>query len=70
MSGLFKGIQLNWAALTKKAYAIYMSFKNQSFYLDDTDITLGSDNLPLRRFLEKNTLNSKVITGLSKLNNI
>ena len=26
-SGLFKGAQLNWACLTKEAYAIYMSFK-------------------------------------------
>ena len=24
VSGLFKGPQLNWAALTKEAYAIYM----------------------------------------------
>ena len=27
VSGLFKGSQLNWAALTKEAYAIYMSIK-------------------------------------------
>ena len=26
-SGLFKGAQLNWACLTKEAYAIYMSIK-------------------------------------------
>ena len=25
VSGLFRGSQLNWAALTKEAYAIYMS---------------------------------------------
>ena len=25
ISGLFRGSQLNWAALTKEAYAIYMS---------------------------------------------
>ena len=27
-SGLFKGAQLNWACLTKEAYAIYMSIKS------------------------------------------
>ena len=31
-SGLFRGSQLNWAALTKEAYAIYMSVKKLSFY--------------------------------------
>ena len=30
VSGLFKGSQLNWAALTREAYAIYMSIKNRS----------------------------------------
>ena len=34
VSGLFRGSQLNWAALTKEAYAIYMSVKKLSFYLD------------------------------------
>ena len=28
MSGLFRGSQMNWACLTKEAYAIYMSIKN------------------------------------------
>ena len=27
MSGLFCGSQMNWACLTKEAYAIYMSIK-------------------------------------------
>ena len=27
MSGLFRGSQINWACLTKEAYAIYMSIK-------------------------------------------
>ena len=31
VSGLFRGSQLNWAALTKEAYAIYMSVKNLLF---------------------------------------
>ena len=60
VSGLFRGSQLNWAALTKEAYAIYMSVKKLSFYLDSARITVCSDHLPLKRFLEKNTLNAKV----------
>ena len=59
-SGLFRGSQLNWAALTKEAYAIYMSLKKLSFYLDSAQITLRSDHLPLKKFLEKNTMNAKV----------
>ena len=60
MSGLFRGSQMNWACLTKEAYAIYMSIKKLAYYLEDADITLRSDHLPLRKFLAKNTLNSKV----------
>ena len=48
VSGLFRGSQLNWAALTKEAFAIYMSVKKLLFYLTDAQILL------------KNTLNSKV----------
>ena len=62
-SGLFKGSQLNWACLTKEAYAICMSVKKLEYYLVDTDVTLCSDHLPLRKFLAENTLNSKVING-------
>ena len=51
VSGLFKGSQLNWAALTKEAYAIYMSIKKLTYYLEDAEITLRSDHLPLKRFL-------------------
>ena len=53
VSGLFRGSQLNWAALTKEAYAIYMSVKKLSFYLTDAEITLRSDHLPLKHFLLK-----------------
>ena len=59
-SGLFRGSQLNWAALTKEAYAIYMLVKKLSFYLESAQITLRSDHLPLKKFLEKNTMNAKV----------
>ena len=60
MSGLFKGSQMNWACLIQEAYAIYMSIKKLAYYLEDADITLRSDHLPLKKFLAKNTLNSKV----------
>ena len=60
MSGLFRGSQINWACLTKEAYAIYTSIKKLTYYLEDVDITLRSDHLPLKKFLAKNTLNSKV----------
>ena len=60
VSGLFKGSQLNWAALTKEAYPRYMSIKKLTYYLEDVEITLRSDHLPLRRFLQRNTLNTKV----------
>ena len=60
VSGLFRGSQLNWAALTKEAYAIYMSVKKLSFYLTDVTVLLKSDHLPLKKFLQKNTLNNKV----------
>ena len=60
MNGLFKGSQLNWACLTKEAYANYISIKKLTYYLEDADITLRSDHLPLKKFLAKNTLNSKV----------
>ena len=59
-TGLFRGSQLNCAALTKEAYAIYMSVKKLNFYLDSAQITLRSDQLPLKKFLEKNTMNAKV----------
>ena len=51
---------MNWVCLTKEAYAIYMSIKKLAYYLEDADITLRSDHLPLKKFLVKNTLNSKV----------
>ena len=60
VSRLFCGSQLNWATLTKEAYAIYMSVKKLSFYINTAKITVKSDHLPLKKFLEKNTLNSKV----------
>ena len=37
-----------------------MSVKKLSYYLQDADITLRSDHLPLKKFLSKNTLNTEV----------
>ena len=37
-----------------------MSVKKLSFYLTDADVLLKSDHLPLKKFLQKNTLNNKV----------
>ena len=58
--GQFRGSQLNWAALTKEAYAIYMSVRRLSFYVTDAEVTIRSDHLPLKKFLNKQTMNSKV----------
>ena len=44
-----------------------MSVKKLSFYLDSARITVHSDHLPLKRFLEKNTLNTKVNNWAVKL---
>ena len=60
MSGLFRGSQLNWAVLTKEAYAIYMSVRKLTFYITGHNIKVKSDHLPLKKNLEKKTLNAKV----------
>ena len=60
ISGQFCGSQLNWAALTKEAYTISMLVKRLSFYVTDADVTIKSDQLPLKKFLDKETMNSKV----------
>ena len=60
VSGLFRGSQLNWAALRKEEFAIYMSVKKLSFYLTDAQILFKSDHKPLEKFLLKNMLSSKV----------
>ena len=60
VSGLFHGSQLNWAALTKEAYAIYMSIKKSTFYPTGHEIMLRSNHLPLKKFLRKMMLNNTV----------
>ena len=51
---------MNWAAFTKEAFAIYSSIKKLSYYFKDAEIILKSDHLPLKKFLQKNTLNTKI----------
>ena len=60
ISGLFRGPQINWAALVKEAYVIYMSTRKLDYYLDKVVTTIRSDHLSLKRFLEHKTKNSKV----------
>ena len=59
ISGLFRG-QLNWAALTKETDAIYISVRKLTFYITGHNVKVKSDHLPLKKFLEKKTLNAKV----------
>ena len=54
ISGLFRGSQLNWTTFTKEAYAIYLLVRKLSFYL------INVDHLPLKKFLNKNTMNSNI----------
>ena len=67
VSGLFHGIQLNWAALMKEAYTIYRCVKKSTFYLTSHEITLRSDHLPLKKFLRKMTLNQMVNNWSTKI---
>ena len=52
-SDLFRGSQINWATLTKEAFAIYSSVKKLTYYLEDADVMLRSDHLPLNKFFRK-----------------
>ena len=65
----FHGSQLNWAALTKEDYAIYMPIKKSTFYLTGHKITLRSDHLPLKKFLRKMTLNQMVNNWSTEIEN-
>ena len=46
--------------MVKEAYAIYMTVKKSTFYLTGQEITLRSDYLPLKKFLNHRTLNNTV----------
>ena len=47
-------------AFVKEAYAIYMSARKLDYYLGKAAMTIRSDHLPLKRFLEHKTKNCKV----------
>ena len=51
-SGLFRASQLNWACLTKEAYAIYMSIKKLDYYPGDD----SKDSWHCRDIFPNNTL--------------
>ena len=68
--GLFRGSQLNWAALTKEAHAIYLSVRKFSFYLTGADILIRSDHLLLKKFLSQSTRNKKVDNWAVELESI
>ena len=44
----------------KEAYAIFLSMRKLDFYINDAKVMLRNDHLPLKKFLLKNTLNTKV----------
>ena len=46
--------------MVKEAYVIYMTVKKSTFYLTGQEITLRSDPLPLKKFLNHRTLNNTV----------
>ena len=60
MSVLFRGSQINWACLTKEAYAIYMSIKKLMYYLERCRYNFEKWPFTIKEILAKNTLNSKV----------
>ena len=53
VSMLFHGSQLNWTALKKEAFLIYMSVKIPSFYLADAPIIHKSGHLPQKSFFKR-----------------
>ena len=52
ISGKFSDTQCNYAALVREAFAIYMSLKRFSFYLQDAEFTILCDHKPLEEFLK------------------
>ena len=66
-SGLFRGSQLNWAALTKEAYAKYMSVNKLSFYLGLSTDHIEKRSPPTEEVPGKNTMNAKVNNSVVEL---
>ena len=63
VSGLFRGSQLNWAVLTKGAYAIYISVRKLTFYITGHNIKVKGDHLPLKKFWKRKHWMPKLTTG-------
>ena len=51
---------MNWAALTKEAYAIYRSVLKLSYYVKGAPVVIRTDHLPLKKLLHKNTASEMV----------
>ena len=64
VSGLFRGSQLNWAALTREAYTIYMSVRKLTFYITGHNVKVKSDYLPLKSSWKRKHSTSRSTTGL------
>jgi hypothetical protein len=60
VSKQFQGSQLNWAALTKEAYAIYRGVLKLQFYIKGVPVVIRTDHLPLEKMLKKNTASEMV----------
>ena len=60
VSELFRGPQINWAALVKEAYAIYMAARPLHYYISNSDTTIRSDHMLLHWLLLKYTKNTTV----------
>ena len=56
----FQGVNKTGLLSQKEAYAIYMAVGKLSFYITDVEVTIKCDHLPLKKFLQKQTLNAKV----------
>ena len=56
VNGLFQSSQLNWATLTKEAFAIHMTVRKLSFYVEDAIIALKI----IYCYFQKATMNAKV----------
>ena len=53
--------------MVKEAYAIYMTVKKSTFYLTSQEITLRSDHLLLKKFLNHKTLNNTVVNWVVEI---
>ena len=62
ISGSLSKNQCRWPAISKECFGIFMSIKNCSFYLQNSDLFLHSDNKPLLKICTGNTSNEKCNT--------